>query len=388
VYIWQSPSEPLAVHIAQEVVSGLSLAGMEGLKSVPGRGLEVGGLLLGRRELRDGVTVIHIDGSAPVKSEYRSGPNYRLSDTDWDGLKEALAVHSNAVGFYRTQTRTGALAPREEDAALFKHYLNPRYGLFLLVQPSAARAAYYLAKGGTMAQVHEFGYQPADLPAAADEEVPPAAAAPTPPQPSAPGKAIQWQVAAVAVLLGMVAGAAIVHLSQRTSKPEAAAILPTKGTDNLQLKAERAGDTVRLVWDRNSAIIRNATHALLAITDGAHDTQLDLAAPELHSGSFTYRPETAEVTFWLKVFDPDHQVEEAVRSTAPAAQAEAQLAPPPQLPPQAASRPEPEAKPSPAPAQPKPLPSSPPSSKPAVRADAKPKAPLELASAPSAPRCS
>src|SRR5689334_24680772 len=114
-YFWTCPSKPLSVQFSPEVVNRLGLEAMEAFKAVPRRGLEVGGVLLGRSEIRDGITILYIEGFEAVESEHRSGPNYQLSETDLERLEETFRHHRDIVGIYRTQTRSDHLALQPDD---------------------------------------------------------------------------------------------------------------------------------------------------------------------------------------------------------------------------------------------------------------------------------
>src|SRR5689334_16789445 len=103
-YIWRDERRSLTIELALAVVDRLGLEALNAYKSVPRRGLEVGGLLLGRRRLREGQTVIQIEDCLEVPSEHRSGPSYSLSSTDLQRLEQAFFRHPNSVGMYRTAT--------------------------------------------------------------------------------------------------------------------------------------------------------------------------------------------------------------------------------------------------------------------------------------------
>ncbi len=72
-------------------------------------------------------------------------------------------------------------------------------------------------------------------------------------------------------------------------------------TSSLQLRTERTAGEILLTWNRDSDAIRNASKAVLSITDGAQheDVQLDLS--QLRTGSIVYPPVSADVTFKMEV---------------------------------------------------------------------------------------
>src|SRR5438270_11484288 len=101
-YVWNEPKSAVSIHLSLDVVSRLGLEAMEAFKAVPRRGLEVGGLLVGRREIPDGRGSIYIHGFEPVESEQSTGPSYRLSESALRQFDEALARDPDAGGRYRT----------------------------------------------------------------------------------------------------------------------------------------------------------------------------------------------------------------------------------------------------------------------------------------------
>src|SRR5579862_2698337 len=128
-YFWDDATRPAAIEIDLPVVERLGFAALEAFKSVPHRGLEIGGLLLGSRETRDGRTVIRIEDYAEVPSEHRYGPSYALSETDLQNFERALTSHPKAIGIYRTDTHAGHLTLHEDDGPLFERYLSASGGV-------------------------------------------------------------------------------------------------------------------------------------------------------------------------------------------------------------------------------------------------------------------
>ena len=111
------------------------MAVREGFKALPRRGLETGGLLIGRRRQAGNQVVIDIDDFEPVESEHVTGPSYVLSDADLRLLETKIAAREAAsiVGFYRSHTRSG-FAITEEDAVLFSTYFPVESDVFLLLK--------------------------------------------------------------------------------------------------------------------------------------------------------------------------------------------------------------------------------------------------------------
>src|SRR5262249_37800023 len=58
----------------------------------------------------------------------------------------------------------------------------------------------------------------------------------------------------------------------------------TASTDGIELKLRRDGKMVRVTWDRNAPLLRDANEAQLYILDGDHQSKLKLSDTALHSG--------------------------------------------------------------------------------------------------------
>ncbi len=88
-----------------------------GVNAIRGRGIEVGGLILGRLIDWNAGEVV-ITGFVPVEIEYRFGPTFRPSEADVHTFREAAAEEDgNVIGYFRSQLRDG-LSLREEDRHL------------------------------------------------------------------------------------------------------------------------------------------------------------------------------------------------------------------------------------------------------------------------------
>ena len=81
---------------------------------------------------------------------------------------------------------------------------------------------------------------------------------------------------------------------------------PPQDTSPLALRVERSGSELVLTWNRDSAAIRNASHAVLSITDGAQHENVEMDLAQLRgAGSISYSPATGDVVFKMEVTGPD-----------------------------------------------------------------------------------
>ncbi|HJT86301.1 MAG TPA: energy transducer TonB [Bryobacteraceae bacterium] len=325
-YVWSASSRPLAIHLSLDVIQNLGLRAMEAVKAVPRRGLEIGGILLGRRETRDGFTEIFIDSFERVESEHRQGPSYLLSESDLERFDQAIRKHPGTVGVYRTHTRSEVLTVQEEDTRLFEHCFSSAEGVFLLIHPISATAAFFLYEQGTLVLAHEFpfhaGELTAELPApalparpasaaesrASESDAPPAA--PLRPEPSASRRrAAGWALPFAAGVACAALATGITPLLHH--RPPAATASPSPA--GLTLNVQRDGKALHLSWNRNADTVRQASRATLFIDDGAHNSRLDLTPKELSVGTVSYWPETPNVSFRLEVVSRSGTVAGAIR---------------------------------------------------------------------------
>jgi hypothetical protein len=152
---WTEASRKFAIHLSPEVIARLGTESWIAFKRVPRRGLEIGGILLGRTDSRDDTTTFWIEGSVPVESEHKSGPSYVLSESDFGRLQEALTRNKAAIGLYRSQTRSEQLISQEPDVQLFGRCFD-RDALFLMLGPVPGVAAFFIWADGNLKCVHQF----------------------------------------------------------------------------------------------------------------------------------------------------------------------------------------------------------------------------------------
>src|SRR5579872_319198 len=335
-YVWKDSDRGLAIHLPLEVISRLGLDAMEAYKSLPHRGLEVGGLLLGRVY----GSAIHVRDFHPVECEHRSGPSYRLSEADMQRFQEAIRRHSDTVGLYRTSTRSDIHYLQQDDLNLFRRHFTTPDSVYLLIQPAGSKAEIFLPENEALVPVHEFPFRAGDLvpEARAPEKVEPEKVEPSAVAPVAISTAAipvrspqgrrrrlpKWWVATGAVLLGMAVGAASYQLLH--SVPQAVRIAPPPAVvaqpadpAHVGLNVQRDGPSLRLYWDRQAPAIREATKAVLYINDGSHKSQLNLDPRDLSSGLISYWPDTRDVTFRLETFGTGHSTDDSIRVVGAAA---------------------------------------------------------------------
>ena len=354
-YTWETPEAPVSIHVSFDVVDRLLAAVLKGFASVPRRGAEVGGILLGSIDMTGEHRVVRIEDYEPVRCEYGNGPSYLLSERDVHRFEEALQKWGPggdrrlyAVGFYRSHTRDG-LGMTDEDVRMFAKYFPAPAAVVFLVKPFATRvstgAFFFREESGqrTESSYKEFPFRRKELgggPAPGDrlrasqqlEDAPPSPG--SMPGPAAEGEAPRLDFGPISrepvvprggpgisrsaadthrkgwvwiplsfiflflgVLLGFQAA-----ISMRPKNP---ALTPEAFT--LSLTAVKSGDSLEIRWDKNAPAIRNATRGQLAIRDGSSfNKTIELDQSQLGAGKVIYRRPPDSVQFRLEVFPKEH----------------------------------------------------------------------------------
>jgi hypothetical protein len=112
---------------------------------------------------------------------------------------------------------------------------------------------------------------------------------------------MRWRTVLVALGLGMVVGAGFMAWEQRQQiRTWVGATAPQPSGETIPLIVEHDRGVLRLRWSPNGAGIRNAGHGTLTITDGKHQSRLELDARELGTGLASYWPDWSRVGFRLE----------------------------------------------------------------------------------------
>lgn len=157
-YFCEPEGRPVALCVEREAMDRMLLEALSGLGRLSrGRGVEVGGILLGRLE-RDGVRyLVRVEEFQTLPCEHAFGPSFVLSEQDREALRQALDQwhrapdkRLHALGYWRSHTREG-LALRAEDLDVLAAYFPHPSQIALLVQPRGAgpaQAALFCWDGG------------------------------------------------------------------------------------------------------------------------------------------------------------------------------------------------------------------------------------------------
>jgi hypothetical protein len=147
-----------AVEIAPETTARLTAEVWVAFKSIPRRGLEIGGILLGSVHQEGGTTTFRIEAYEAVESEHRFGPSYVMSEPDQVRLGETLARHpGESIGAYRSHTRSQEPGALDSDSTL----LQQAPGIFLVLCPSLKHAAFFVQTSEGFVRISEFALESA-----------------------------------------------------------------------------------------------------------------------------------------------------------------------------------------------------------------------------------
>ena len=334
---WQIPEKPVSIQLSLDLISRMNAPIVDALKSLPRRGLEIGGLLLGRLERGSPFQIIIEDFEA-VESEHLHGPSYALSPKDIERLESRLIYWrsdpengKSVVGYYRSNTRP-TLCMDDDDARVAREFFADPAQVFLLVKPAAmgeGTAAFFIWENGHIQRESSYREFPVDsaqlrrkeFPLLAAAE-PPSDAVPIVPRLDPPARRVRaggigsdllrwwWVPASVALFL---AGWCL-RPHPHPSKPVVMKTEHALPANQLALNVARNGKSLKLVWDRNAPAVRHADGAVLWISDGEHVKKINLDPGHLEHGSVAYWPTTNDIDFRLEVYSVAQRVSESVRA--------------------------------------------------------------------------
>jgi TonB family protein len=289
-----------------------------GLKSLPRRGMEIGGFLTSTEKIHNAGA--HVDGVEFVESEHLFGPSYRLSPGDIRVLKEKVRLSQasggkSPVGFFRTCTRDEFAVDLNDIQAVHEAMPGARY--IVLVRPfqNGSAAVHVFPFDGVEAGpcLWEFALA---MPVSAQSLTPRVIPVETPHRQPEEALSMATSCSAsvrsepnpdtrvntqdkrwiLAAALTALASLIVFFSAYWISRSHAQSRVETLG-----LRAEVDGDNVRLSWNRNLKAFRTHGPGILKIEDGTERYELRLEPEQLASGSVSYIATTGKVKFNLKI---------------------------------------------------------------------------------------
>ena len=322
---WKSNKDGQTILVGERVIAGLRSLAIDGLMALPRRGVEVGGLLVGKAADHE----IEVEGFEEVPCEHRYGPSYALSDADRQALSKLLAQRNGGplpvIGFFRSFTYRDPVLEQADQAFVSEKFPQGNF-VFLMLQPRAhddCVASLRIVHDGQLlpdTEEEPFVFDAAAMPLMEPTPpfVPPPEAPPEtplrdrsvdavplvhqrasylidadlPPEPRR-GSRLRWWIlpAACALLLG--AGLFTSELWRAARQPRWV---------ELHLDARPVNSQVEVTWDGFAPHALNATSGLLAVTDGESHQDIALNSEQIRGGKYTLMPAHPEVALRLILY--------------------------------------------------------------------------------------
>jgi len=344
-------SETLTVTVASlrltpEIAENIRNVSFEGLKSLPRRGVEIGGLITA-----SGSSPALGDDVMLVRCEYLFGPSYHLSGNDLPLLRDAAERCNEdcrvVAAFFRSCTGSHDEVDANDQHAILE--ACPEVPFVVLARPSLSGCVrigvYRRGVEDSWMIVDEF-----TVSAPVRISVPPGGKVPPQETPTARASAAfvapervrkmalaripagaatnpaLWRAKGWWLLFpGVALLAAFLFLEVRT-KPRQQLDSPVAapaGASASNAVAESApglavrpeGGQLHLTWNRNAGSVRSANSGILNIDDGGSPVLVVLGPSDLTEGSLVYTPHSSDVKFRLRLrASSGAEAEEVIRA--------------------------------------------------------------------------
>jgi proteasome lid subunit RPN8/RPN11 len=165
---WQTPLCPFTIEFAPGKLDDIRIAVVDSFYKVPRGGIEIGGVLFGKRE--NGRLLVH--DYRRIETEYLTGPSFRLSENDQAGLRTLLQETTfpdpdlRPVGWFHSHTRSG-IHLSESDLGIYHQYFPEPWQIAMVLKPDTlggVRGGYFFRQATGLvksdAPVEEFALQP------------------------------------------------------------------------------------------------------------------------------------------------------------------------------------------------------------------------------------
>jgi hypothetical protein len=314
--VWQAAACPVRIACSRAVLEELALASSAGFNRLAKGGVEIGGVLFGVHD-SDSVKILAYRALA---CEYAFGPSFTLSDSDRRALEDLLTLPNTdsnlsgvlPLGWFHSHTRS-PISLSDEDLQLFQQYFPETWQIALVLRPhhfGPVRGGFFFRERDGSVQAassrHEFVIKPlSDKPGSLPDDSAPSGLASLPPGPAtsiprsepephsrpprtaSAGPQTWWSWRATTVVL-MLAVALFWLDRSRTSA-------------GLTLHELGVGGDLRIDWNHNARIIRQAESGAIEIEDGSFKLHHELSPEYLRLGSVTYLRTTGNVLVRLLV---------------------------------------------------------------------------------------
>jgi len=348
---WSTPEIGLTIEYPFEVMEEIRTVVCDGQQRLAHGGLEVGGVLFGTR--RD--TSIRLLTWRPIFCEHALGPSFRLSTRDRAELVHLLEVAESdpdlkgldSLGWFVSHARSN-LSLSTADVEIFDNFFPALWQVTLILQPidgGPTRAGFFGRETDGSLRMEssylEFEVEPLKFlkETSQRELVKPSVAKGTilseqgssfgseaKPEPSSiserkrlpiqvrPSVRERWLWETALSLALLIIG---LLLKDKYLSPPG---------HSFPFRVSDAGDSVRVEWDSNSALIRSARLAVLDIKDGNEKKRFALTDEQLHDGNMRYLRKSEDLEMRMIVF-PEKQagIQQFARLVSPRAVSSVEL---------------------------------------------------------------
>jgi proteasome lid subunit RPN8/RPN11 len=134
---WQTPLCSFTIEFVPAKLDEIRIAVMDNFYAVPHGGVEIGGVLFGKRE--NGRLLIQ--EYRKIETEYLNGPSFRLSENDHSGLRTLLRETKfldpdlRPVGWFHSHTRSG-IHLSESDLGIYHQYFPEPWQVAMVLKPN------------------------------------------------------------------------------------------------------------------------------------------------------------------------------------------------------------------------------------------------------------
>lgn len=348
---WSTSEIGLTIEYPLEVMEEIHAAVCAGQQGLAHGGLEVGGVLFGAR--RD--TSVRLLTWRPIFCEHALGPSFRLSTRDRAALLHLLEVAKSdpdlkrleSLGWFVSHARSN-LSLSTTDVEIYENFFPALWQVTLILQPTDAgptRAGFFARETDgslrTGSSYRDFVLEPLKFPEETFQREPAKPLLAERPIPSEPSSSVGsnakleplstserkrlpiqvrpsvrqrwlWETALSLAIL-------IIGLLLKDKY-----LLPPD--QSFPFRVYDAGDSVRVEWDSNSALIRSARLAVLDIKDGNEKKRFALSDEQLHEGNMKYLRDSEDLELRMIVF-PRKQagIQQFVRLVSPHAASSVKL---------------------------------------------------------------
>lgn len=320
-FTWRIPGAPVQVRLALSVVKDL-----QSQLDTP-RGITAEqGLLWGKAA--GGVTDIH--AFTTISGSHRPSVSDVASSIPPSGV-------SVPVGYYRFH-HAADLCLNDEDMALAKAVFPAPYQVLLLIQPresGPAGATFFFWDDGRMLgdfPFLEFAFdysllatdEKKKLQARNEDRLAESRPAETqvsdpPPRRKRSFKIVFWSSLAAVVVIASLFMVVTGQFRARSRFPVASpppvfhqAPANVSASTALGFQAERQNGDLRLTWNRESAVIRNATSGELSILEAGGTRKILLGPAHIRTGTILYAPTAEQVQMQLTIVSPQATASESI----------------------------------------------------------------------------